>query len=149
MENNITLLLRYPVAENQDKGNDFILQGEKLRRDINNNFLAMRVDKCRHELKGEILKHHSFRISITQLNAFVVAVWLVVFYLCDSILWTNPADLSNQAFCPGNILCLVQVFKCLVSELALYLKIENEYNNEVFFLVTRVMSKSWWHPTAT
>ena len=62
VENNITLLLRYPAAENQDKGNDFILQGEKLRRDINHNFLAMRVDKCRHELKGEILKHH-FQLS--------------------------------------------------------------------------------------
>ena len=76
MENNITLLLRYPAAENQEKGNDFIPQGEKLRVDINNNFLAIRVGKCRHELKGEILKQHSLEISITQLHAPVVVVWL-------------------------------------------------------------------------
>lgn len=81
VENNITSLLRYPAAENQDKGNDFILQGEKLRSYINHNFLAMRVDKCRHELKGEILKHHSLKISITQLYAFVVAVWLLLIIL--------------------------------------------------------------------
>lgn len=28
------LLLRYPAAENQEKGNEFILQGERLRTDI-------------------------------------------------------------------------------------------------------------------
>ena len=81
MENNITLLSRYPAAENQDKENDFILQGEKLRRDRNNHFLAMRVDECRHELKGEILKHHSLKISITQLYAFVVVVWLFIIFV--------------------------------------------------------------------
>lgn len=81
VENNITLLLRYPAAENQDKGNDFILQGEKLRRERNNHFLAMRVDECRHELKGEILKHHSLKISITQLYAFVVVVWLFIIFV--------------------------------------------------------------------
>ena len=85
MENNITLLLRYPAAENQDKGNDFILQGEKLRRDINHNFLAMRVDKCRHELKGEILKHHFLKISINPIICFCCCCLVAFYCLCDSI----------------------------------------------------------------
>lgn len=74
MENSIILLLRYLGAEDQEKGNEFILQNEKLRIDVNNNFLAMRVDKCRNELKREILKHHSPKISITQIDVSVVCL---------------------------------------------------------------------------
>lgn len=36
------------MAENPKKGNEFILRGERLKIDINNNFLAIRVDRCRN-----------------------------------------------------------------------------------------------------
>lgn len=48
VESKITLLLRYPTAENPEKGNEFILRGKRLKIDINSNFLAIRIDACRN-----------------------------------------------------------------------------------------------------